>query len=148
MAVDSSTNEAACCPSGKVYRNWACSDPTPQINCPGSNGQWVNKNGINFQVWCQRNVIEYTDPFDWSGKFAAVMNFNARGVATFQDCLDACAANPKCQGANWWYGKGLCGFNVGKQGGSWFARGGDYRNPPQVAWMDPRVIAMVPVPQR
>lgn len=43
MAVDSSTNEAACCPSGKVYRNWACSDPTPEINCPGSNGQWVNK---------------------------------------------------------------------------------------------------------
>lgn len=45
------------------------------------------RNGINFQVWCQRNIIEYTDPFDWTGKIAAIMNMNKRGTATFQNCL-------------------------------------------------------------
>ncbi|KAK7957961.1 hypothetical protein PG988_012809 [Apiospora saccharicola] len=129
MAVDAATNDADCCPKGKIYSNRACVDPAPAISCPASNQQIVTKNGIKFQVWCQRNIIEYTDPLDWSGKFAAVMNLNKRGQATFQDCLDICAADPKCQGANWWYGKGLCGINNKKQGGSWFARGGDYKNP-------------------
>lgn len=49
-----------------------------------------SRNGINFQVWCQRNIIEHTDPFDWTQKFAAVGNMNKRGAATFQDCLVSC----------------------------------------------------------
>lgn len=53
----------------------------------------TERNGIKFQVWCQRNIIEYTDPLDWSGKFAAVMNLNKRGQATFQDCLVSSLAN-------------------------------------------------------
>ncbi|KAI1848686.1 hypothetical protein JX265_005687 [Neoarthrinium moseri] len=152
MAIDSATKDADCCPPGKIYSKRACINPppppVPQITCPGSNGQWVTKNGVRFQVWCQRNIIEYTDPLDWSGKFSAVMNMNKRGSATFQDCLDACAADKKCQGTNWWYGKGMCGLNNKQQGGSWFSRGGDYKNPPDVAWMDRRVIAAVAVPKR
>ncbi|KAI1081423.1 hypothetical protein F5B20DRAFT_588482 [Whalleya microplaca] len=148
MAIDSSNQNADCCQPGKVYKNAACIDPPPQISCPASNAQWVQQNGINFQVWCHRNIIEYTDPFDWRGKMSALLNMNKRGQATFQDCLDICAADPKCQGANWWYGKGLCGINNKQQGGSWFSRGGDYKNPPDMAWVDNRVIAMVAVPQR
>ncbi|KAK8080917.1 hypothetical protein PG997_008735 [Apiospora hydei] len=41
-----------------------------------------------------------------------------------------------------------CDINNKKQGGSFLSRGGDYRNPPQVAWMDRRAIAMVAVPMR
>ncbi|KAK8010148.1 hypothetical protein PG990_009113 [Apiospora arundinis] len=129
MAVHAPTNEADCCPPGKVYNNPGCVDPPPAISCPGSNAQFVQQNGVKFQVWCQRNIIEYTDPFDWSGKMSAILNMNKRGQATFQDCLDICAADPKCQGANWWHGKGLCGINNKQQGGSIFSRGGDYKNP-------------------
>ncbi|KAK8042963.1 hypothetical protein PG994_013446 [Apiospora phragmitis] len=138
MAIHPPTNAADCCPPGKVYTNPGCADPPLQISCPG----------IQHEDRAERNIIEYTDPLDWTGKMSAMMNMNKRGQATFQDCLDICAADAKCQGANWWYGKGMCGINNKKQGGSWFARGGEYKNPPDVAWLDRNVIAMVAVPQR
>lgn len=59
-----------------------------------------------------------------------------------------CAADSKCQGVNWWYAKGICSPNNKKQGGSIFSRGGNYQNPPPVAWMDKNVMALVAVPQR
>ncbi|KAH9884174.1 hypothetical protein F4778DRAFT_763886 [Xylariomycetidae sp. FL2044] len=150
MAVDSANQNAACCASGKVYSNGACADPSPAIQCPGSNGQMVrHSNGVQFQVWCGRNIIEYTDPFDWTGKINAILNMNKRGTATLQNCWDICAADPKCQGTNWWWGKGGCGINnYPEQSASIFRRGGKYQNPPDVAWFDPRVIALVAVPKR
>lgn len=42
----------------------------------------------------------------------------------------------------------MCGINNKQQGGSWLSRGGEYKNPPDVAWMDRNVIAMVAVPKR
>ncbi|KAK9782143.1 hypothetical protein SCAR479_00459 [Seiridium cardinale] len=106
-------------------------------------------NGVQFQVWCGRNIIEYTNPLDWTGKLNAILNMNRRGSATLQNCWDMCAADPKCQGTNWWWGKGGCGMNnFPEQSASIFRRGGKYKNPPDVAWIDPRVIALVAVPKR
>lgn len=43
MAIDAATNNADCCPPGKVYSNRACVDPAPAISCPASNQQIVQK---------------------------------------------------------------------------------------------------------
>ncbi|KAK8052476.1 hypothetical protein PG993_003861 [Apiospora rasikravindrae] len=129
MAVDAATNEADCCPKGKVYSNRAFTDPPPAVSCPESHTKTIWHKGVQFQVWCGYNIIEYVNPFDFGAKISAVMNMNKRGQMTAQNCLDICAADPKCQGTNWWWGKGLCGINNKPQGGSLFSRGGDYKNP-------------------
>lgn len=98
--------------------------PVPQVSCPGSAGQFITKNGIRWQIFCDRNVREYVPPWAVAG---ALFNIQSGpiGTETADSCLTKCAADPMCHGVNFWSARKQCGIN-NKPLGNPFKAGSEY----------------------
>ncbi|KAJ9657956.1 hypothetical protein H2201_007963 [Coniosporium apollinis] len=125
----------ACCPPGRVFK-WDATNrigscgyppippppPPPALTCPEANGQRRTVNGVNFKVYCQRAVRVYIPLYQYPSYMARLASTPSMpGITTAQQCLDACARDPKCEGANWIENKS-CGF----QNKGWGIFGSEY----------------------
>ncbi|RPB29310.1 hypothetical protein L211DRAFT_844311 [Terfezia boudieri ATCC MYA-4762] len=161
LKVDASVNEAGCCDPAQVFQ-WSagassgiCTTqttppaPVPTISCPGSHLQWINRNGVNFRVFCDHFVKEWVPPWQAAQSlFMLATNTVPAGSDTFDSCLNKCAADVKCNGANFWVNKRNCSMqNKGKQG-SIFSGGDLYLANPPYAITGRPVIAIVAIPRR
>jgi len=151
--VQSASGKQGCCPAGQNFK-WdgttsSCVTPPPPVSCPASNMRMVNRNGQNFQVFCNRAVMVVD--YIWKATNSYGVRRAIQGpemiLNDYDSCLSACAANSQCKGANYFGDKKLCSLVTTPPGNILWKPGSLYQLPPPV-YNQHNTMAMVPVPRR
>jgi len=155
--TDPATKNGACCNGGEQFR-WDAKQnkgfcdkiPPPKpvpapISCPASNLADKQVGSIVFRTFCNRAVQRVVPLYMALSEWNRLRNLPPTpGITTPELCVQACASNPQCQGANWIINSKACALNTYGPG----LYGNLYKLPPIQAPADVPIIAFQSIPRR